>query len=156
MLIIKGLQRSWCVTSKTVCSYSPLRLYCIKGPLLRLRCCLVKDLQTLQISSSSHSCYTSLTLHENIIALTHGWHLSDVKRVKTYWTGKSHQHHSSCKPPLPHSPAALHLLFLLSLAFYFFTRPILRLLSPSLCEMVDESVGRFAPLYHGSCYAVWL
>lgn len=28
--------------------------------------------------------------------------------------------------------------------------------SPSSCEMVDKSAGRFAPLYHGSCYAVWL
>lgn len=30
MLIIKGLERSWCVTSNNVCSYSPLRLYCMK------------------------------------------------------------------------------------------------------------------------------
>lgn len=133
-----------------------------EGPLLRLRCCLVKDLQTLQISSSPHSCYTSLTLHGNIIALTHGWYSSDVKRVKTYWTGKSHQHRSSCQPPLPHSPAALHLLFFPSfLSFFFFLKKKKKalnlfslLLSPSLWETVDESAGRFAPLYHGSCFAV--
>lgn len=105
--------------------------------------CLGEESQTFQVSSSSHSCYTSFRPSENIIAQAHWWHSSDVKRVKTYWSGKSHQHvlvaRSAAAAVLP--PAARHLFFsppFLFFPFFFFTEPSSRSLSPSSCEMVKH------------------
>ena len=49
-VVIRGWQRSWCVTSKKACSNPPTEALQYQGPLLRLRCCcFVLDLQTLRI-----------------------------------------------------------------------------------------------------------
>lgn len=116
------IKRTCCVTLKNLCSNFPLRLYCIKVHFSGCDDAACIGFTNALDLSSSHCCQASHTLHENTITLTHGWHSSDVKRVKTQWTGKSHQHRSSCQPPLPHSPAALHHLPLLFSFFFFFLK----------------------------------
>lgn len=91
-----------------------------EGPLHRLRCASQRN-HKRSVSSSSHSCYTSFTPSQNIITQTHWWHSSDVKRVKTYWSGKSHQHVLVARPAtaaeLP--PAARQLSPFFSFLFFF-------------------------------------
>lgn len=126
---------------KLVCYLGECVLLQHEGPLHRLRCASQRN-HKRSVSSSSHSCYTSFTPSENIIAQTHWWHSSEVKRVKTYWSGKSHQHVLVARPAaaaeLP--PAAQHLFFSLSILsfFFFLTEPSSRSLSPSSCEMVKH------------------
>lgn len=157
MLIIKGLERSWCVTSNNVCSYSPLRLYCMK---VHFSGCDAA-LHRIYKRSRSPPLPTVATRASRCTRTLSRWHMDGT------WTMSE-----GLKPTGPESHTSIVLVAShrcrthqqLSTSFFFFPLPffffystyLTRLLSPSLCETVDESAGRFAPLYHGSCYAVWL
>lgn len=160
MLIVKGLERSWCVTSKNACSSSPLRLNCMKVHFTGCDAALKGFTDAPDPLLFPQSLHEAHTAREHYRADTR-MAPSDVKRVKTYWTGKSHQHRSSRQQTaaaLSGSSPPPFSSFPFPFPFFFFPliQPISRRLSPSLCETVDESAGRFAPLHHGSCYAVWL
>lgn len=77
------IKRTCCVTLKNLCSNFPLRLYCIKVHFSGCDDAACIGFTNALDLSSSHCCQASHTLHENTITLTHGWHSSDVKRVKT-------------------------------------------------------------------------
>lgn len=114
-----------------------------EGPLHRLRCASERNhkrsrsppLPTVATPASDQARTLSLGHTDGTRVMS--------KRVKTYWSGKSHQHVLVARPAaaavLP--PAARHVFFspsFLSFFFFFFTEPSSRSLSPSSCEMVKH------------------
>lgn len=159
-LIIKGLERSWCVTLKNACSNPPLRLHCTK---VHFSGCDAALYWIYKRSRSPPLPSVATRASDCTRTLSH-WHMDGTQAMSKGLKPSGPESHTSIVLVASHRCRTLQQLstsssfFFPSLFFFFFLLNLSHglLLSPSSCEMVDESTGRFAPLYHGSCYAVWL